>query len=79
MPTWKSKICKGMDVVDSITFTRQDIDANGNVITVSACHVPAEQKPREEWSQAEIDAIGESIVKDIDEELERRKSQLKGA
>jgi len=74
MPTWKSKICRGMDVVETITFTRQDTDQTGKVITVSACHVPAEQKSREEWSQAEIDAIGESVVKDLDRELERRKS-----
>lgn len=74
MPTWKSKICRGMDVVETITFTRQDLDRNGKVITVSACHVPADQKLREEWSQAEIDVIGESVVKDLDAELERRKS-----
>lgn len=76
MPTWKSKICRGMDVVETISFTRQDVDANGKRIFASATYVPGadEEKPREEWSQAEIDAIGESVVKDLDAELERRKS-----
>lgn len=71
MPTWKSKICRGMDVVESITFTRQYVDADGNIRFVSAAHVPAEQKPRDEWMQEEIDAIGERIAPTLDAEIVR--------
>lgn len=73
MSTWKSKICRGMDVVETITFTRQDTDKNGKAIFISAVHVPSEQKAREEWTQAEIDAIGESLISDLDAELTRLK------
>ena len=73
MPTWKSKICRGMDVVETITFTRQDTDNNGNIIFVSGVHVPSEQKIREEWTQSEIDAIGETIATSLDAELARLK------
>ena len=72
MPTWKSKICRGMDVVESITFTRQDVDAEGTLRFVSAAHVPAEQKMREEWTQEEIDLIGERIAPNLDAELARQ-------
>jgi hypothetical protein len=77
MPTWKSKICRGMDVVEQITFTRQDTDSEGNIIKVSATYVPGadEEKPREEWTQTEIDAIGERLVDGLDAEL----AKLKGA
>ena len=71
MPTWKSKICRGMDVVETITFTRQDTDKNGNPIFVSGVHIPSEQKIREEWTQAEIDAIGETVAPALDAELAR--------
>jgi hypothetical protein len=73
MPTWKSKICRGMDVVEQITFTRQDIDSEENIVRVSATYVPGadEEKPREEWTQAEIDAIGERLVAGLDAELAR--------
>lgn len=71
MPTWKSKICRGMDVVETITFTRQDIDENGMVHCVSAVHVPSEEKSRADWTQEEIDAIGEQIAPDLDAELAR--------
>jgi len=75
MPTWKSKICRGMDVVESITFTRQDIDANGKPMFISGTYVPGadEEKPRSDWSQAEIDAIGETIAPSLDAELARLK------
>ena len=77
MPTWKSKICRGMDVVESITFTRQDVDAEGKVITANAVYVPAasEEKPRADWTQDEIDAIGENLCADLDAQL----ATLKGA
>lgn len=73
MPTWKSKICRGMDVVEQIIFTRQDTDADGNIVKVSATYVPGadEEKPREEWAQEEIDAIGERLVAGLDAELAR--------
>ena len=73
MTTWKSKICRGMDVVETITFTRQDIDKNGNAIFVSGVYVPAEEKARSEWSQEEIDAIGETMIDELDAEIERLK------
>jgi hypothetical protein len=71
MSTWKSKICRGMDVVECITFTRQDITPKGRVITVSAAHVPGQEKPRDEWTAEEIDAIGETIAPTLDLELAR--------
>lgn len=73
MPTWKSKICRGMDVVEQIIFTRQDTDADGNIVKVSATYVPGadEEKTREEWTQAEIDAIGDRLVDGLDAELAR--------
>jgi len=73
MPTWKSKICRGMDVVEQIIFTRQDTDSENNIVKVSATYVPGadEEKPREEWTQAEIDAIGERLVAGLDAELAR--------
>ncbi len=75
MPSWKSKICRGMDVVETITFTREDVDAAGNKIFASAVYVPgeAEQKARDEWSQAEIDAIADKVVAGLDEALATRK------
>ncbi len=77
MATWKSKICRGMDVVETITFTRQDVDSNGNAIFASAVHVPGggqENRAREEWTQKEIDAIGETVIAQLDAELEHRKN-----
>lgn len=62
-----------MDVVEQITFTRQDTDVEGNIVKVSATYVPGadEEKPREEWTQEEIDAIGERLVDGLDAELAR--------
>lgn len=71
MPTWKSKICRGMDVVECIMFTRQDTTSTGRIITATAAHVPSEQKPREEWTTEMIDVIGETIAPTLDEELAR--------
>ena len=74
MFTWKSKICRGMDVVETITFTRQGTDSKNNIITTSAVYVCGsnEEKPRSEWTQEEIDAIGENLVAGLDEELTNR-------
>jgi hypothetical protein len=71
MATWKSKICRGMDVVETITFTREGLNSEGILTQVSAVYVPGanEQKPREEWTQEEIDTIGEKLVFDLDKNL----------
>ena len=71
MSTWKSKICRGMDVVETITFTREGINSEGKISQTSAVYVPGadEQKPRDQWSQAEIDAIGENLAPQLDETL----------
>lgn len=70
MPIWKSKICRGMDVVESITFVRSTT-VNGVEKTASAVYVPAanNSKSRPEWTQEEIDAIGETLVADLDKSL----------
>ena len=62
-----------MDVVEQIVFTRQDLDSEGNIIKASATYVPGadEEKTREEWTQEEIDAIGERLVVGLDAELVR--------
>ena len=71
MFTWKSKICRGMDVVETITFTRQGINSKGEIITSSAVYVCGadEEKPRNEWTQEQIDAIGETLVAELDANL----------
>ena len=68
-----------MDVVEQIVFTRQDTDLEGNIIKASATYVPGadEEKPREEWTQEEIDAIGERLVSALDAEIESIKEQAK--
>jgi len=73
MITWKSKICKGMDVVETIIFVRQTTNSEGNVITANAVYVCGddEQKPRSEWTQEQIDSIGDKLVADLDSEIER--------
>ena len=67
-----------MDVVEQIVFTRQDTDAEGNIIKVSATYVPGadEEKTREEWTQEEIDVIGERLVAALDAEIEVRKQTI---
>lgn len=74
MFTWKSKICRGMDVVETITFTRQGLNSSGDVISTTAVYVCGsdEQRPRSEWSQEQIDAIGENLVADMDTNLTER-------
>lgn len=76
MATWKSKICRGMDIVETITYTRSDIKQDGTIVCTSAVYIPGanEEKTREEWTQDEIDAIGETLVKTLDAELERLKT-----
>jgi hypothetical protein len=70
MVIWKSKICRGMDVVESITFVR-GVTIDGVEKTASAIYVPAanNSKSRPEWTQEEIDAIGETLVADLDNSL----------
>jgi hypothetical protein len=43
---------------------------------ISGTYVPGadEEKSRSDWSQAEIDAIGEKIAPSLDAELERLKN-----
>ena len=74
MFTWKSKICRGMDVVETITLTRQGLNANNDVIAATAVYVCGsdEQKPRDEWLQEQIDAIGENLVAELDANLTER-------
>ena len=73
MPIWKSKICRGMDVVESITFVRS-MTVDGVEKTASAAYVPAANnlKSRAEWTQEEIDAVGETLVADLDRSLSIR-------
>jgi len=73
MFTWKSKICRGMDVVETINFTRQGTDSKNNIIIANAVYVCGddEQKPRSEWTQTEIDNIGDRLVADLDAEIQR--------
>ena len=63
-----------MDVVETITFTRQGLNAIGEVITTSAVYVCGsdEEKPRSEWTQDQIDAIGENLVAELDANLTER-------
>ena len=63
-----------MDVVETITFTRQGLNASGDVISTTAVYVCGsdDQRPRDEWSQEQIDAIGENLVADMDKNLTER-------
>lgn len=80
MSTWKSKICRGMDVVETITFIREGFNSEGKLAQVSAVYVPGadEQKTRDEWSQAEINAIGENLVAQLDATLLASKTPTLG-
>jgi len=81
MKTWKSKVCRGMDVVEQIIFTRKETLEDGTIVTASATYVPGgedESTPREDWSQEKIDAIGEGLIEQLDAEIDLRKQQLKG-
>jgi hypothetical protein len=59
-----------MDVVESITFTRKEV-IDGKEITASALYIPSADnaKPRSDWKQEEIDAIGETLSPDLDATL----------
>lgn len=73
MAVWKSKICRGMDVVETITFIREGTNVEGKPVQASAVYVPGadEQKPRDQWSQDEIDAIGDRVAPTLDAEIAR--------
>ena len=67
--TWKAKICSGMDVVEKIKFIKQGTDDNGVIVTASAVYVPSindAYKIRSEWTDEEINAIGDTLSDDLD-------------
>ena len=67
--TWKAKICSGMDVVEKIKFIKQGTNDNGKIITSSAVYVPSAEdayKIRSEWTDEEINAIGDTLSDDLD-------------
>ena len=69
---WKAKICSGMDVVEKIKFIKEGTDTDGKKYTANAVYVPSadeQYKTREQWSQAEIDAIANRISDNIDESI----------
>ena len=69
-----------MEVVEQIIFTRKEVLENGTVVTASATYVPGgddESLSREEWSQEKIDAIGDALIVELDEEIDVRKQLLK--
>jgi len=72
---WKGKICSGMDVVEKIKFIKQGTDSDGNKITASAVYVPSgdeEYKTRTDWTDAQIDAIANTLSDDLDAEITRQ-------
>jgi len=72
---WKGKICSGMDVVEKIKFIKQGTDSDGNKITASAVYVPSgdeEYKIRTDWTDAQIDAIANTLSDDLDAEITRQ-------
>lgn len=72
---WKAKICSGMDVVEKIKFIKQGTDSDGNKITASAVYVPSgdeEYKTRTDWTDAQIDAIANTLSDDLDAEITRQ-------
>jgi|6_EtaG_2_1085325.scaffolds.fasta_scaffold90669_2 hypothetical protein len=72
---WKCKACSGMDMVERITFIREGTTDSGEKIIASAVHIPSYDKlyrTREQWTDEEIDAIGNNIVEDLDEEINRK-------
>jgi len=66
--SWKSKLCSGMDIVERINFVRMDTTPDGTVVTANAvyCVGADSEKPRSEWSDAEIDAIGDTLAPSLD-------------
>tara|TARA_R110000803_G_scaffold53363_1_gene109548 strand:+ start:1604 stop:1843 length:240 start_codon:yes stop_codon:yes gene_type:complete len=72
---WKGKICSGMDVVEKIKFIKQGTDSDGNKITASAVYVPSgdeEYKTRDEWTDAQINALADTLSSDLDTEITRQ-------
>jgi len=72
---WKGKICSGMDVVEKIKFIKQGTDSDGNKITASAVYVPSgdeEYKTRDEWTDAQINALADTLSSDLDAEITRQ-------
>jgi hypothetical protein len=70
--TWKAKICSGMDVVEKIKFIKQGIDKDGNKVIASAVYVPSSEdayKTRSEWTNEEIDAIGDKLSDDLNDAI----------
>ena len=69
---WKAKICSGMDVVEKINFIKEGTDTDGKKYTANSVYVPSadeQYKTREQWSQAEIDAIADKLSNDLDEAI----------
>lgn len=68
-----------MEVVEQIIFTRKEVLENGTVITASATYLPGgddESLSREKWSQEKIDAIGDTLIVELDKEIDVRKQLL---
>jgi len=66
---WKAKICSGMDVVEKITFIKEGTDENGNKVNASAVYIPGADdayKIRSEWTDEEINTIGDTLSNDLD-------------
>ena len=64
-----------MDVVEKIKFIKQGTDSDGNKITASAVYVPSgdeEYKTRTDWTDAQIDAIANTLSDDLDAEITRQ-------
>jgi hypothetical protein len=72
MPIWISKTCSGMDTVASIRFVRGDTAPDGTVFRAVAVFVPGadqEDRARADWSQGEIDALGDGLAPGLDATL----------
>lgn len=72
---WKAKICSGMDVVEKIKFIKEGTDAQGNKAIATAVYMPSgdeQYKTRADWTDEEIDAIGNKLSSDLDAEIIRQ-------
>ncbi len=72
MPNWIAKACSGMDVVSSIRFVRGDTAPDGTPFRAVAVFVPGadqEDRARADWSQGEIDALGDGLATGLDATL----------
>jgi hypothetical protein len=61
-----------MDAVASIRFTRGDTAPDGTPFKASAVYVPGaadEERARSDWTQAQIDAIGDRLAPGLDATL----------